>query len=211
MKILVTKEKLVILGISGSPRLGATHYMVKYALDLIKEKAKNSETHYFSASRKTINFCIHCDHCVKTKQGCVHGDDMKELYPLMEKADGWIIGTPIYQGTLSAQTKAILDRCRALVARDLRVFENKVGAAIGVGGDRMGGQEIAIQAILNFYIINNMIPVGGGSFGANLGATIWSKDKMAQGAQEDVEGQRTVKKLVGRFLKVIKNVTVSKE
>ena len=33
-----------------------------------------------------------------------------------------------------------------------------------------------------------MIPVGGGSFGANLGGTIWSKDKGVQGAEEDTEG-----------------------
>lgn len=198
-------KNFTVLGISGSPRIAATDYIVNYALNLIKEK-HDAEILYYSAAKKKINFCIHCDYCVKNKKGCVHKDDMQELYPLMEKADAWIIGTPIYQGSVSAQIKAILDRCRAPVAKNLKVFENKVGAAIGIGGDRIGGQEIAIQTILNFYIINEMIPVGGGSFGANLGGTIWSKDKMAKGAEEDEEGKRSVKKMVKRLIKTVKMI-----
>ncbi|MHA1314290.1 MAG: flavodoxin family protein [Candidatus Helarchaeota archaeon] len=198
-------DDILILGISGSPRIGATDYIVRLALDIIKKK-ENWEICYFSAARKKINFCLHCDHCVRNRKGCIHEDDMVELYPLMERADGWIIGTPIYQGTVSAQIKAIMDRCRAPVAKNLKVFENKVGAAIGVGGDRMGGQEIALQTIHNFYIINEMIPVSGGSWGSNLGGTIWSKDKRAKGAEEDEEGIRTVKKTMKRFIKVVKQV-----
>ena len=201
-------KNFTVLGISGSPRIAATDYVINYALDLIKEKEK-AEILYFSVAKKKINFCIHCDYCVKNKKGCIHKDDMQDLYPLMEKADAWIIGTPIYQGSVSAQIKAILDRCRAPVAKNLKVFENKVGAAIGIGGDRLGGQEIAIQTILNFYIINEMIPVGGGSFGANLGGTVWSKDKKAQGAAEDEEGKRSIRKMVKRLVstvKMIKNI-----
>jgi multimeric flavodoxin WrbA len=196
-------KRFIVLGICGSPRKGATDYIVNYALNLIKEN-ENAETLYFSVAKKEIKFCTHCDYCVREKKGCNQKDDMQDLYPLMEKADGWIIGTPVYQGSLSAQTKAVLDRTRAIVARNPKVLENKIGAAIGVGGDRLGGQEIAIQAIHNFYLISEMIPVGGGSWGANLGGTVWSKDKLAEGAMEDEEGQRSVKKMVKRFVKMIK-------
>ena len=202
---MVNSRKITVLGISGSPRIGATDYIVKFALEFVKKNA-DFETKYFTVAKKTINFCIHCDYCVKNKKGCIHKDDMNELYPLLEEADGILIGTPIYQGTVSAQIKAIMDRCRALVAKDPKIFENKVGAAIAVGGDRMGGQEIALQTLHNFYIISEMIPVGGGSWGANLGGTVWSKDKLAQGAEEDEEGQRTVKKMVKRLIKIIKKI-----
>ncbi len=203
--MLSSDKKIFVLGISGSPRKGATDYIVNFALELIKKKT-NFETAYFSVAKKTINFCIHCDYCIKNKKGCVHKDDMDELYPLLEIADAILIGTPIYQGTVSAQTKAVLDRCRALVAKNPKVFENKIGGAIAIGGDRMGGQEIALQTLHNFYIISEMIPVGGGSWGSNLGGTVWSKDKMAQGAEEDEEGHRTIKKLIKRFIKVIKDL-----
>ncbi|MDP2216661.1 MAG: flavodoxin family protein [Methanolobus sp.] len=188
-----------LLGISGSPRKKATDFIVNEALRYAQEKF-GAETEYFSASGKEMKFCIHCDYCVRTKQGCIHKDDLVELYDRMIWADAWIIGTPVYQGTLSAQTKTIMDRCRAVVARDPKVFLNKVGAAAAVGGDRIGGQEPAIRSIHDFYVISEMIPVGGGSFGSNLGGTFWSKDKGAEGVSEDPDGlrslRRTMKKLI---------------
>jgi multimeric flavodoxin WrbA len=154
---------------------------------------------------KEIKFCIHCDHCVKTKKGCIFKDDVTKIYSLMENADAWIIGTPVYQGNLSAQTKAILDRCRAISARDPSILKNKIGGAIAVGGDRIGGQEPAIKTIVDFFIINEMIPVGGGAFGANLGGTIWSKDKM-EGAKEDSVGLKSIYKMVDRLAKMLEIV-----
>jgi multimeric flavodoxin WrbA len=115
-------------------------------------------------------------------------------------ADAWIIGTPVYQGTVSAQTKTIMDRCRAIVARDQKIFLNKVGMGIADGGDRIGGQEPAIQTILNFYVINEMIPIGGGSFGANLGGTFWSKDNGVEGVSEDLEGMKSLRKTLTKLI-----------
>ncbi|MEA1984070.1 MAG: flavodoxin family protein [Euryarchaeota archaeon] len=191
--------KVRLLGISGSPRKRSTDYVVREALEYAQEKY-DVETDYFSARGKEMKFCIHCDHCVKTKQGCIHKDDLVDLYQKMEWADAWIIGTPVYQGTLSAQTKTIMDRCRAVVARDPKIFMNKVGAGIAVGGDRIGGQEPAIQTILNFYVINEMIPVAGGSFGSNLGGTFWSRDKGAEGVAEDEEGLRSLRRTIRKLI-----------
>lgn len=64
----------------------------------------------------------------------------------------------------------------------------------------MGGQEPAIQTILNFYVINEMIPVGGGSFGANLGGTFWSQDRGAEGVSEDPEGMRSLRKTLKKLI-----------
>lgn len=192
-----------LLGVSGSPRKKATDYIVNEALRYAQEKF-NVETDYFSASGKDLKFCIHCDYCIHKKQGCIHKDDIVALYDKMLWADAWIIGTPVYQGTLSAQTKTIMDRCRAVVARDPKAFKNKVGAATAVGGDRIGGQEPAIQSILNFYVINEMLPIAGGSFGSNLGGTFWSHDKGAEGAAEDAEGIRSLHRTVNRLIKAAK-------
>jgi len=190
-----------LLGISGSPRIASTDFAAKFALRYAKEKYQ-IETDYVTVHRKTINFCIHCDFCVKKKEGCIQKDDVQEIYPKLEWANAWVLASPVYQGQISGQLKAILDRCRAVVAKNPKVFENKVGAAIAVGGDRNGGQDPTLQTIIDFYIINEMIPVGGGSFGANLGAAIWSKDKGAKGAEADEEGLRTIRRTVDRLLKV---------
>ncbi|HEY9204375.1 MAG TPA: flavodoxin family protein [Candidatus Methanoperedens sp.] len=190
---------LKLFGISGSPRKAATDYIVREALRYAAEKYP-IETSYFSAMGKRLNFCIHCDFCIKNRKGCVHNDDMQEVYEKLKWADALIIGTPVYQGMVSGQTKVIMDRCRAIAAQDLHFIMNKPGAALAVGGDRIGGQEPSIQAILNFYVINEAIPVGGGSFGANLGGAFWSKDRGAEGAKEDEEGLKSMRKTVNRLI-----------
>ena len=187
----------LVLGISGSPRLASTDFVVRAALRRAEER--RLKTQYFSVAGKTIGFCTHCDYCVRTKAGCAIKDDVQLLYPLMVEADAWIVGSPVYQGNISAQTKAVLDRCRALSARNPHVLRNKIGGAIAVGGDRAGGQELANQTILGFYVINEMTPVGGGAFGANLGGSVWSKDKGADGAVADSEGLKSVDKMVDRL------------
>ncbi len=194
-------NKIKLIGISGSPRNGATEYAVKEALGYA-EKKYQAETGYFSVNKKKINFCIHCDFCVRKKQGCVHKDDLTDLYPVLEQADAWILGSPVYQGAISGQLKTVLDRLRAPVARKKTVFAGKAGAGLAVGGDRIGGQEPVLKTIIDFYIINEMIPVGGGSFGANLGMTLWSQDKKAEGAQADKEGLKTIHRTVDRLVKV---------
>ena len=66
----------------------------------------------------------------------------------------------------------------------------------------MGGQELALQQIQTFYILNGMIPVSGGFFGANLGATFWSRDTL-EGAIKDEEGFRSLRKTTKRFAETI--------
>jgi multimeric flavodoxin WrbA len=194
-------EIMKIFGISGSPRLQGTHYAVNYALDYLKEKG--CEIKYFSVARKEIKFCMHCDYCIRKKEGCIHKDDMNEVYENLIWADGIIMGTPIYQGNITGQLKTVMDRCRAIVAKNPKVLNGKIGMGIAVGGDRNGGQEIALRTIHDFYIINEMIPVGGGSFGANLGATFWSKDKGKDGIMKDDEGLRVLRKTLNKFLNIL--------
>jgi len=155
------------------------------------------ETKFFTVRSKDIGFCQHCDYCLRNKE-CKLKDDMYTLYPLLRKAEALVIATPVYNGGVSAQTKTVMDRCRALFAADKDVLRYKVGMAIAVGGDRAGGQELAIQQIITFYVLNGVIPVGGGPFGANLGATFWSKDTLKD-VKQDEEGFKNLRKTVKRF------------
>lgn len=203
-------EKIKLFGICGSPKKGATDYIVQEALKYAKEKY-GAETEYFSAMGKKLNFCIHCDYCIREKKGCIHDDGMQVVYEKLKWADALIIATPVYQGMVSGQTKVIMDRCRAIAAQDIHFILNKPGAAIAVGGDRSGGQEPSIQAILNFYVINEALPAGGGSFGANLGGSFWSKDKGREGAKEDEEGLKSMRKTVNRLMKLALMINRAKE
>ena len=116
---------------------------------------------------------------------------MDELYPKLMWADAWILGSARVPGAGERPAEddpRPLPRASSPAIRS--VFRNKVGAGIAVGGDRSGGQEPTLQTIVDFYLINEMIPVGGGAFGANLGAAVWSHDKGAAGVEADEEGMR---------------------
>ncbi len=191
---------VMILGICGSPRKMATDHVLGEALKMLEERGL--QTALFSVRGKNISPCKHCDYCLKNKE-CVVKDDMYQLYPLFREAEGFVIATPVYNGGLSAQTKAVIDRTRATLAANPEAFRGKPGMAIAVGGDRMGGQELTIQQIHTFYILNGMIPISGGFFGANLGATFWSKDTL-EGVKEDAEGFRSLRKTVKKFTEALK-------
>ncbi|MEM3551642.1 MAG: flavodoxin family protein [Candidatus Bathyarchaeia archaeon] len=190
----------MIVGVCGSPRKRATEYVTMEALQMLEDM--DFRTEFFTVRGKKIGFCTHCDYCLQHKE-CRIKDDMAILYDLFKAAEGIIIATPIYNGGVSAQIKAVMDRCRALTAADPNIFRYKVGMAIAVGGDRIGGQELAIQQILTFYILNGIIPVSGGAFGANLGATFWSKDTL-EGVRNDDEGFKSLRKSVRKFAEALK-------
>ena len=196
----------MIVGVCGSPRRQATEYVLKEALSLLGKMG--FETEFFTVRGKSIGFCQHCDYCLRNRE-CKFRDDMYLLYPLFMKCNGIVMATPVYNGGVSAQIKAVMDRCRALVATDNKVFRHKVGMAIAVGGDRAGGQELAIQQITTFYMLNGIVPVSGGFFGANLGAAFWSKDSL-KGVKGDEEGFRSLRKTVKRFADLVKKAEAEK-
>jgi multimeric flavodoxin WrbA len=191
----------MILGICGSPRAKTTEYVLREGLRILE--GRGFETAYWGVRGKRISFCTHCDHCLKG-EGCIQRDDVQRLYPLLEEAEGVVVATPVYNGGVSAQIKAVMDRTRALLAANPDTLRGKTGMAIAVGGDRSGGQELAIQQVITFYTLNGVLTVSGGSFGANIGATLWSKDTM-EGITEDDEGFRSLRMTVRRFAEHIED------
>lgn len=194
---------MIVLGICGSPRKQSTEHVLEKALSMLREKG--FETRLWTVRENQIDHCTHCDYCL-TNKACVIQDSIQELYVLLAEAKGIVMATPVYNGGVSSQVKTVMDRCRAAVAADKNFFKGKIGMGIAVGGDRAGGQELALMQIHAFYILNGMIPVSGGFFGANLGATFWSKDTV-EGVIQDAEGFRSLRKTVKRFAEYLKEYT----
>jgi NAD(P)H dehydrogenase (quinone) len=71
-------------------------------------------------------------------------------------AQGLIVGSPVYFGTMAAQLKQILDDFVGL----RRKMENKVGAAFTTSGDPTGGKETTMLSIIQAMLIYGMIVVG---------------------------------------------------
>ena len=70
-------------------------------------------------------------------------------------ADGPIVGSPVYFGTMAAQLKRVLDEFVGV----RRKMENKVGAAFSTAGDASGGKETTIMSIIQALLIYGMIIV----------------------------------------------------
>jgi multimeric flavodoxin WrbA len=143
-----------VLGICCSPRKGGnTESLVKEALR--GAALEGAETDYFSVSGKHIEPCDGCRSCNLTGI-CAIKDDMQELYQKMVSADALIFATPTYNYGMTAQTKLIIDRSRAMRKDTDYKLANKVGGIIAVGGS-LG--LINIVKDLYFHIITNyMLP-----------------------------------------------------
>ena len=194
-------SKLILI-LKGSPRKnGNSAALAEQVSDGARKAGAKVESVYLAGLE--INPCDACDACQEGNDGCIVQDDMQSLYSLLEEASAYVISTPVYNGNVSGQLKTAMDRCRALFSRNHKVFRYKPVIAIAVGGDRVGGQENAIQQISDFFVMNGGLPISGGTFGANLGASFWSKDSL-EGVMADEEGFRSLQKTVKRLDKYIK-------
>ncbi len=193
-----------ILGISGSPRNAATEYALRQALEAAGE-VEGVETEFYSLKGRKLNFCIHCDRCVKegSDRCVVYNDDMNELYDPFYTADGYIIASPVYEMGVTGQLATFFNRFRptyTMLKEDPDQFSTRVGGAMAVGGTRNGGQECTINNILGFYHTHGILVVNGG-LGIYHGVSIWSKDQKAQGAKEDEAGIRNARTLGSKVAK----------
>ena len=164
-----------IFGICASPRNNTTEYVLSQAIQRLADDGFDTEI--FTCMGKDIKPCMHCDYCLEHKK-CIIDDDMQEVYQGLLDADGIILATPIQSGGISSNLSAIMDRTRALEAIDYNILRGKIGMSIAVGGDRTGGQDFAHLKNVTYFMIHGIIPVSGGPFGSNLGASFWSNDSL---------------------------------
>lgn len=101
-----------LLAIAGSPRRNGNTDL------LLKEVVRGAESE--GAEVKAIflrDLCIapcrHCDSCVAMGR-CVVEDDMQWIHVELRRADRLALASPIFFMGLTAQTKAMIDRCQAL-------------------------------------------------------------------------------------------------
>jgi hypothetical protein len=105
----------LVVAIQGSPTLGGnTDMLIDAALAGAQEKGAN--TVKFQLNEMNIRPCQGCAGCYKTGQ-CVIDDDMSTIYTALENMDSLILASPVYFGGVTAQTKAMIDRCEALWTR----------------------------------------------------------------------------------------------
>jgi multimeric flavodoxin WrbA len=116
------KKVLVLL---GSPRRkGNSSTLASHIAQGAESAGAEVETVFLQGLK--ISPCRGCDTCKKDDtQGCAIKDDMQAIYPKLIGANAWVIASPVYWFTMSAQTKIFMDRCYALTAYAKNPFAGK--------------------------------------------------------------------------------------
>ena len=137
-----------VLGIMGSPRVkGNTDLLLDEALK--GAQSRQVEVEKLVVDKMKITPCREYYGCLKDGN-CVIRDDMDIIYPKLVEADGIIVASPMFFYGVTAQLKALIDRCQALWARRyvLKTLPDskKKGVFIGVGATK--GKQLFEGAIL---------------------------------------------------------------
>ncbi len=129
----MAKKVLVLL---GSPRRkGNSAILAEQIARGAKSAKAKAETIYLQG--RNIAPCKACFACQKKgSKGCSIRDDMQEIYVKLVEADAWVIASPVYWFTMSAQTKIFMDRCFGLPAYHKDPFRGKRIAIAMTYGDK---------------------------------------------------------------------------
>lgn len=130
---------MFILGINGSPRIGGnTDILLDKALD--GARGKGADIEKIILNKIKISPCQECEN-TRDDGVCIIEDDMQIIYKKVKEADAIILASPIFFGSLTGQTKMMIDRfqcvwkAKYIYKKD--IFENgRNGAFISVAASR---------------------------------------------------------------------------
>ena len=111
---------MLVVGLQGSPRRKGNS---RFLLDAFLEaaSARGAETAFVEVDRRNILPCKEYTVC-ETRGTCPIDDDvLHEIYPLLRRADVIVAATPVFFYNMTAQLKALIDRCQLFWARKYRL------------------------------------------------------------------------------------------
>jgi multimeric flavodoxin WrbA len=147
---------------------------------------------------REIRGCISCGRC-ETLGHCVFNDCVNEIAPKFEKAEGLVIGSPVYYGSPNGTLLSFLDRLFYSTAFDKTM---KVGASIAVA--RRGGCSATFDELNKYFTISSM-PVVSSSYWNSVHGR-----EMGEAAY-DAEGLLTMRTLARNMTFMMRSIALGKE
>lgn len=165
---------------------GNTAIMLKTALGELEQMG--IETELVQLAGRQVRGCIACYKCYENKDGrCVVEDGIvNDAYAKMKAADGIILGSPVYFADITANMKALIERCGMIARANGNDLARKVGAS--VVAVRRGGAVHAFNSMNFFFTIGEMIIVGSKYWNIGIG-------KAPGDVMNDSEGLETMQTL----------------
>ena len=186
-----------VLLVNGSPHeKGCTYTALTEVAGTLKENG--IESSIYSIGKKAVHGCIACGKCKETGK-CVFSDDAcNELIELMRKADGIIIGSPVYYAGPNGALCALLDRVFYCTGAALA---NKPAAC--VVSCRRGGASAAFDRLNKYFSITKMPIVTSQYWNSVHGNT---PDEV----RRDLEGLQTMRTLGRNMAWMLKSIETAK-
>ena len=184
-----------VVAFNGSPRKdGNTFILINHVFRELEKEGV--ETELVQLSGREIHGCIACYKCFENKdQHCsVKNDIANECIEKMIKAEGIILGSPVYFTDVTAEMKALIDRAGFVSMANGGMYKNKVGAT--VVAVRRSGAVHTLDTLSHFFLAGQMITIGGG-----IGV---GRDKGE--VEKDEEGLQGVKVLGQRMAWLLKKL-----
>ena len=136
--------------------------------------------------------------CAKTGR-CVFRDDVNEIAPKFEEADGLVVASPVYYASANATLVACLDRLFYSTGFDKTM---KVGASVVVA--RRGGCSATFDELNKYFTISGM-PVASSQYWNSIHGTA------AGEAQMDAEGLQVMRVLARNMTFLMKSIALGRE
>lgn len=189
-----------ILAINGSPRKdGNCSDMLK-----VLQKVLEAEGIEYEEIRIGTNIqpCSACYYCVEHNNlRCVKDNDcVNEALRKMEEADGLILASPVYHGSMTGAMKCFADRFFLAGGFKKNVFKHKIGAALCT--TRRSGGQGTYQQLIGLMDAFEMLLVTSDYWNVIHGAD-------AGEALQDVEGVAVVEKLGRNIAWILKCIKAS--
>ena len=148
-----------VLAINGSPRRGGnTELLLDRVLEGVYTRGIKGEK--VTLNELEFSPCQECDN-MKDDGTCIVEDDMQKLYEKIKEADVIVVASPIFFGSLSAQTKMMIDRFQCLWRAKYLLkkevgYKKKKAAFISVeGSDREDFFDNARSIVRNLFATIN--------------------------------------------------------
>lgn len=186
-----------VLILNGSAHIkGCTSRALKEVEETLNKEGIETETIFIG--NRDIRGCIACNFCVKDGK-CVFDDIVNEIASKFEKADGIVIGTPVYYSGSNGTIISLLDRLFYSTHFDKSM---KVGAS--VISSRRAGSTSAFDEINKYFTITSM-PIVSSSY--------WNEVHgfSAEDVEKDLEGLQTMRNLARNMAFMIKSINLGKE
>ena len=183
--------------INGSPHADGNTALALAEMKKIFD-AEKIDTTLLQIGNKDIHGCVGCGTCYKNGK-CVFDDEVNKAAELFEKADGLVIGSPVYYASPNGTLISFLDRLFFSTQFDKTM---KVGAAVAVA--RRGGCTAA------FDVLNKYLSISGMAIASSQYWNIIHGRAPGEAAQ-DAEGLQTMRVLARNMVFMLRSIALGKE